>query len=70
MLIEHGADVNGAGAFNALPLCTAARRRDGEMMSLLLRSGADPNRTTAGESALTICANDANPGLPSVMLLL
>jgi len=47
-LLKHGADVNAIEEeYRSTPLGMAARWGHGEMVELLLRHGADPNRSGA-----------------------
>ena len=56
-LIESGSDVNEANRYGIVPLILACRNGNGDIVSALLRYGADPDaKGSGGESALMIAS--------------
>jgi len=52
LLVDHGARLNDVNATGETPLITAVHRHDLVMMRVLLKAGADPDRTdSSGRSA-------------------
>ena len=69
ILLAHGANVNAAGMFKAAAwtsLQVAANKCNPDTVSLLLRSGADPNLVAGFHGTALIAACDAKPGVSLV----
>ncbi|MEE8439938.1 MAG: ankyrin repeat domain-containing protein [Micropepsaceae bacterium] len=55
-LVEHGADVNGAGQFGWAPLHAASYQGLNDVIEYLASAGADPDQMDGfGQTALSIC---------------
>lgn len=68
-LIESGSDVNAANRYGVVPLVLACQNGNGDIVSALLRYGANPDaKTGGGESALMIASRTGKLGPVELLL--